>query len=273
MRTGATSQAIALMLAASVSLAALLVAPYGVDAQTISGKVVDARTGDPVIGALVEVGLTPYYSVAWEDGSFVLELPEAEGPGTGGPKTLVVSAPGYAKRYEPVDPATSSQVVVRLFPDPIELDGIEATVVTYPTRLRRRLNASMRPWYALEGPLLELAREDNVWDLVANRTGLRYIGHGEYGCPAASVHGRDLRVDLFIDDRPVLLNDFLTYAPQDFTRVEIVSFGSEMRAYTQEYLDWMTENEYVAPAFATEFKLCPRMKPPPGTMKRGRPVG
>ena len=165
------------------------------------------------------------------------------------------------------------EVVVRLFPDPIELEGIEATVVTYPTRLKRRLNASLQPWYALEGPLLELAREENVWDLVANRTGLRYVGHGEYGCPAASVHGKEVRVDLFVDDRPALMNDFLSYAPGDFARVEIVRFGAEMRAYTREYLDWMTENEYVAPAFATEFKMCPRMKPPPGTLRRGRPVG
>lgn len=268
MGIGARGRRIRLLVAASTLMPALLVAQQTPEAQTMSGRVVDARTGDPVIGALVQLGLTEYYAVAWEDGSFVLRASRAEGP-----TTLVISAPGYAKRYEPVDPRAARQIVVRLFPDPIELDGIEAAVVTYPTRLKRRLNASLRPWYALEGPLLELAREENVWDLVANRTGLRYVGHGEYGCPAASVHGKEIRVDLFVDDRPILFNDFLGHAPQDFARVEIVSFGSEMRAYTQGYLDWMTENEHVAPAFATEFKMCPRMKPPPGTLRRGRPVG
>ena len=269
MRTGASHGLLLLALTTLVlPLQVSAQSGRGAARQSISGKVVDARTGAAVVGALVTLGLTEYYSVAWEDGTFVLEW---SGPEEA--QTLVVSAPGYAKRYEPVDPSTSDVVVIRLFPDPIELEGVEATVVTYPTRLKRRLNRAMVSWYALEGPLLELAREDNVWDLVANRTGLVYVGHGEYGCPAASLNGRSVRVDLFVNDRPVLLNDFLTYAPQEFARVEIVGRGGVMRAYTQEYLDWMTENEYVAPAFETEFKMCPRMKPAPGSMRRGRPVG
>ncbi|MDH3225260.1 MAG: hypothetical protein OEO23_16180 [Gemmatimonadota bacterium] len=69
------------------------------------------------------------------------------------------------------------------------------------------------------------------------------------------------------------MDQFLEFRPQDFARVEVVGFGAQMRAYTQEYLDWMTENDHVAPAFETEFSMCPPTKAPPGTRKRGRPVG
>ncbi|MDH3225259.1 MAG: carboxypeptidase-like regulatory domain-containing protein [Gemmatimonadota bacterium] len=160
-------------------------------AQSVAGTVEDARTGDPVMGALIELGLTEHYSLSWEDGSFDLEA-----PGEGGTRTLIVSAPGYAKRYEPVDMDGRRPVTIRLFPDPIDLGGIEATVVTYKTKLRRRLNRSTSHWYALEGTLLEMSREDNVWDLVANRQGIRYDGLSDYGCPSASLHGRGLVVAL-----------------------------------------------------------------------------
>lgn len=252
----------------TIACLGLLLASPSAKAQTVTGTVKDARTGSPVMGALIELGLTEHYGVSWEDGSFALEAPDV-----GGTRTFIISAPGYAKRYEPVDLDGGRSIAVRLFPDPIDLEGIEATVVTYKTRLRRRLNRSTSRWYALEGTLLEMSREENVWDLVANRQGIRYDGRSDYGCPGATLHGRSLVVALYVDDRPVLMDRFLELRPQELARVEVVGFGSQMRAYTQEYLDWMTDNDYVAPAFETEFTMCPPTKPPPGTRKRGRPVG
>ena len=69
------------------------------------------------------------------------------------------------------------------------------------------------------------------------------------------------------------LGRFEEFAPQDFAVVEVMAFGRVIRAYTQKYIDWMTENDKVAVPYEFIPGLCPPQKTPPGTMRRGRPVG
>ena len=242
-----------------------------VRAQTIDGLVVDLRTEEPVPNALVQLGLTEHYAVTDDRGRFKLRA-----RGETGTQTLVVTAPGYAKRYEPWEIGADGEPVVTLAPQPIELGEIEASVLTYRARANRRLN-ELSPtetgFYAIEGPLLERSTADHVWDLVRIRHGFRFEGFSDYGCPRSVINGVPGIGELFIDDRPVRIGTLQEHPPQDFTRVEVIDRGRIIRAYTQEYLDWMTENERPAVPFEMIPGLCPPTEAPSGSTKRGRPVG
>ena len=239
-------------------------------AQTVRGIVIDVRTSAPVVGAMVRLGVTEHYGISREDGRFTVDVGDATGT-----HMLVATAPGYAKRYEPAE-VGGEAVTIRMDPEPIELEGVEASVTTYRTHMRRRLNALSAAgtfFYTLEGGLLTESTADNVWELVGRRHGFYFEGYSDYGCPLASIHGERGRVNLFIDDRPVRFGIFEEHAPQDFVVVEVIAFGRQINAYTQKYLDWMTGLERRATPFEMLPGLCPPLKTPPGTMKRGRPVG
>ncbi|MGI9626948.1 MAG: carboxypeptidase regulatory-like domain-containing protein [Longimicrobiales bacterium] len=238
--------------------------------QAIEGIVRDARTNDPVVSALIQLGQTEHYTVSDEGGRFNLNV-----EGASGPQVLIVSAPGYAKRYEPGDPSSAVRLVVLLSPEPIELEGVEGTVVSYRTRMRRRMQDALSPAhaYAIEGSLLEKSTAPNVWELVRVRHGFRFERFSDYGCPMVTINGSQVQADIFIDDRPARLETLQEHMPQDFAVVEVMDYGHAIRAYTQKYLDWATEHDKQAVPFLMYEPLCPRPKVAPGTLERGRPVG
>lgn len=250
---------------------AALVLPVTASAQSVRGSVRDARTGAPIVSALIRLGLTEHYTVSDEDGDFRLHA-----SGTTGVHSLVVTAPGYARRYEPADVDEDAEVAILMAPEPIELGGVEASVMTFRTRMRRRMNAAAAlgtTVYAIDGALLDRSTAEHVWDLVRRRHGFRFEGFSDYGCPRATIFGQPVIADLYIDDRPVTINRMQEFRPQDFAVVEVINHGSGIRAYTQEYIDWMTENDRIAVPYGMIPGLCPPAETPPGTLKRGRPVG
>ena len=197
---------------------------------------------------------------------FQIELPDA------GTRTLVVTAHGFAKSYHPVEDGLAGEIEIRLSPDPFELEGFEVELLAFRTRLERRRN--WVPYnYALEGELLSLSKAENVWDLVGDRHNFHFDGFTDYGCPQARIFEGLTTVSLYVDERPVRIGIFQQYRPQDFVLVEVFNFGSAIHAYTQEYMNWMTDHSYPPPAFDTLAQLCPAEEATPGTMKRGRLVG
>lgn len=239
---------------------------WGQNSRVVTGRVVDGRSEDAVVSAMIRLGQSPNYAISDLDGRFRTTLNEPS------VQTLVVTAPGYAKRYQPVEPGLSDDLEIRLSPDPIELEGFDVDLLSFRTRLDRRRN-----WiphnYALEGNLLSASTADNVWDLVGERHNFHFDGFTDYGCPTARIFEGLTTVALYVDERPVRIGVFQQYRPQDFVLVEVYNMGAQIHAYTQKYLNWMTENSSPPPSFDTLAQLCPNEKPPPGTMKRGRPVG
>lgn len=248
---------------------ALLASPGAVVAQApveATGRVVDARTGDPVGSAMIRLGLSPAYTISDPEGYFTLEINDADVP------TLVVTAPGFSKRYEPVDLAAVGPFEIRLDPEPIELEGVEVEVRSVRTRLDRRRN--IVPWnYVLEADLLAKADENNLWELVGDRHNFDFEGYSDFGCTKARIRGKIQTVGLYIDERPVRLDWLRQFRPDEFALVEVYGFGGGIHAYTPKYMEWMTENGGIPTPFDMLFKMCPAGEPEPGARKRGRPVG
>jgi iron complex outermembrane receptor protein len=100
-------------------LLALVSLPASVTAYTLTGRVVDANTGEP-IAARIEVTDPAHSTTADATGRFTIDL---DGPGA---VTLVVSLPGYYPLRQPVAPGTG-EIEVRLAPIVSLTDRVEVT--------------------------------------------------------------------------------------------------------------------------------------------------
>lgn len=84
--------------------------------RTVSGRVIDARSGDPVAEGLVSVKGSATRDYLRPDGVFVLHVPLRE-------VTLIIEGEGYRRHVVKVKPAEQT-VFVGLVPDIIELEGL-----------------------------------------------------------------------------------------------------------------------------------------------------
>ena len=229
---------------------------------TLAGQIVDAVNGAPVIAALVKVPALRQVASSDVNGRFRLaDFPE-------GTWDIVVEQLGYHTLTGSVTVAEGNGLNLRLNPNPVALEEIRAGGLTYKTRLRRRRNALGMRSYALEGEALLNTRHEDVWELVGSREGFRFEGYSTYGCPLATIYGVPRIVELYVDDRPVRIGIFDQYSPADFAMVEVYEFGAMIKAYTQPYLDRMTQERRVA------VKSTPRLCPPESRTiyRRGRYV-
>lgn len=103
--------------------AASLALVSSMSARTLSGTVKDSRTGEPLIGTVVEVKeLSGIMTTTGLDGTFALrELP------AGGEYTLVVKYISYLTREVKVDAASSGSVTIALEEDAKQLDEVVVT--------------------------------------------------------------------------------------------------------------------------------------------------
>ncbi len=102
-----------------VLLLLLAVGPLGLFAQqTISGRVLDAQTGEPLIGATVAIEDTNQGAVTDAQGRFALERVEARRV------SLIVTYMGYDTKTVPVDVASGRELRIELKPASIELQEV-----------------------------------------------------------------------------------------------------------------------------------------------------
>ena len=227
---------------------------------TLPGQIVDAFNEAPVIAAVIKVPELRRFVFSDVNGRFrFTDFPE-------GTWEIIVEQLGYHTLDGSVTVSEGDGLRLRMEPDPVALEEIKAGGLTYKTRLKRRRNRSRARSYALEGEALWASTKDNVWDLVGWRHGFHFEGFSDYGCALATIYGSKGTVDLYVNDRAVGIGVFEEYAPSDFALVEVYSYGRSIKAYTQPYLDRMTQER--RPAVSVIPGLCP--KESKTVYKRGR---
>lgn len=98
----------------------------------VDGRVLDAETDDPLIGANVVVQGTTIGTITNESGAFSLDVPSLQ-------DTLVVSYVGYERNLVPLDGRSSVEVDLR----PSTLRGEEVVVVGYGTQQVENVTGSI----------------------------------------------------------------------------------------------------------------------------------
>jgi len=238
------------------------------------GAVVDARDGRPVAGAVVRVPSANRYTLSGEDGRFTLRnVPR-------GVQEVVVHRIGYEERTFrlPVEPGLLH--LLELEPAPILLEGVEGVVGEDPAHRildsAARIRASGRPgvwgepvfWSAWDREDIEEAGIDEPrtfltrgpprlvirpcvgLGLPADRLcvsppfgGMRLLP--SWGAPPVTglAAGRGRGVPVFLDDRPMALEDLDSFTMELVHRVETYGDRGEqgIRLYTEGYLRLVAE--------------------------------
>ena len=196
--------------------------------RSLKGQVVDARTGDPLIGAFVRVEGDEWGSLSDKDGSF--GLPDME-PGL---TPIMVEQLGYVTLRQEVDVKENGEAVtLRVEPDPILKEGIEGLLDRLETR---RKGAATSSWVLNRADLLSNPSIDAL-SLLRARTPVRLVPCG-VGGECALVQGRVSPISVYVDEMPFLGGmDYLrSQQPYELQRIEVFAGGRHIRIYTEGYL-------------------------------------
>lgn len=210
------------------------------------GKVVDAETGMPLHGVFVsEAGDDGY--LTHEDGSFALPVWPY------GFYTLTVEVLGYETTEVEVPGPNPDPFVIRISPDPIQLEELTVLVDRFERR-RRRVSVAVR---AFDRDQLLRAPATDVVDWVSGQYGLVTSFCANTTRPVATLaslrsgalmdegqecvmrRGRWVRPTVYIDDVRSLggLDELRTYRPQDLYTIEVYNRGTAIYAYTPWFVE------------------------------------
>lgn len=233
---------------AVVVLALLLAAPgsaqraAATDAATVAGVVFDSVSGAALPGA--RVLLVDGRQGTLSDSAGVFEL---RGVPIGHHR-LAVHQYGYEERmlaFE-VTAAEPGQLDVALSPSPVALEGftvVAANLATMEQRLRSRRNATPVSVRAFEQERLLRSAAWDLRDFLSIEALLSVQPCGSRALSGSCVvrRGRLVQPRVYIDEAPVIggLDQLQTYRPYELYLLEVYSSGSEIRAYTHQFMERM----------------------------------
>lgn len=195
----------------------------------VHGRVVDATTGRPVVGAMVALDDVGSRALSDTTGAFVMKnVPVGE-------HDWVISRVGYARWQESAEVADGDEFTIAVLPRPEVLEGIVAVASQLETR-RRASGESVR---ALDGDVLRLSAAPTAVQLVHDHLGLSSLPCPDSGEPNCSwVRGELVKVDVYVDEQPIGgLGELASYTPRDLYAVEAYAGGRMVRVITQWYAE------------------------------------
>lgn len=200
----------------------------------VFGNVVDAQSGQSLVGAWVGITGTEWGSITNSEGRF--RLPDMQP----GPISLTVEQIGYETLEWTGEISPDGDLpTVELTPRPVLLEGL--AVVT--DRFRSRRMAAATRVVAFDAADLTLATERNALEYVRYRTAGVVPCNGRTGSSCVLVRGRSVEPVVYVDEVRLLggLEYLETFRPWDFHMIEVFAGGSHIRAYTPRFMERAAE--------------------------------
>lgn len=216
--------------------ALLLAAPLTAQQPTsVRGVVVDALSGDPVAGALVRRVDGRGGTVADSLGRFAVSA------GRDGVLQLALYQYGYQERIVTLEAGPLARV--ELDPGPLALQGLTVVaerIATMEERFASRRNAAAFSARAVGAERLMNTSARDVLELLTLEAFLMPAACGMRGTSACVVRrGRVIEPRVYIDEGLAVggLDQLATYRPHELFLVEVLAAGSEIRAYTHQFME------------------------------------
>jgi hypothetical protein len=234
----------------------------------LRGRVLDARTGEPLRAASVKIPAAGVSAYTDQQGNFsAARVP----PGTYG---AFVGLLGYRSRTViwSIGEGDSARVV-RLEPDPVALQGIQVQV----RRIERRSRATGRSMHAWDRDALVNTSYPTMEQFVMASANLTRAPCGSMSAPTpASVGGRatpgagsgaasecvysrgaPTRPCVIVDEAPSMLSWLALYRPQEIYRLEVYGSGGTIIVYTTYFAQQMAHRRVALPPLeALTAQLC-----------------
>ena len=243
-RCGAISFAALLLFAGAGGAAAQTVPSPGQPAvqregQTVrlEGRVVSAKTGQPLAFARVELPELKRRTLADAEGNFRLDRIPA------GEHLVRAELIGYRPEASAVLARAGAPVELRLTEDAVVLQALTVTTDRFTTRLR----AFSYPYRVLDRKVIAASGASDVRHLVATRGGLLTVPCGRSGSSiCVRIRGAVIHPRIFIDEayRAGGIDDLLAYSPSEISRVEVLRGGMQIRVFTEQFTEWAARNDY-----------------------------
>lgn len=222
----------ALLIAGSFLLPSTAIAQNSAPQFEVRGRVLDAGTGAPIEGAVVELRDVRRKAAADSTGQFVLRGVQA------GTHHWVISRLGYAAWEEDAEVADGDdEFTIRLLPRAEVLEGITAVA----DRLSLRRNSSGVTVHTIERTQIKLSAAPDALQLVGDHLGVHAVpcaGEGATGgLSCAWVRGELIPVTVYIDETRAVggLGDLAYYLPQELYSIEAYQGGAMVRVITDTF--------------------------------------
>lgn len=206
------------------------------DAQfTLIGTIVDADTGERLIGAWVGMTGTEWGSITNDEGRF--RIPDM----TAGTLALNVELIGYEKLDWIGEVDGPDGLVIELAPQAIVLEGLEVV----SDRFRSRRNAAATSVFAYDtGDLSTSVAENAVEFIEFNSSAWLTPCNGQFSDRCLFVRGRTVEPTVYVDEAPVLggLEYLEAFQPWEFHMIEVYGGGRHIRVYTPSYMERAAKN-------------------------------
>jgi hypothetical protein len=200
----------------------------------VFGHVLDAESGQRLVGAWVGITGTDWGSITNSEGRF--RLPDMQP----GPIALTVEQLGYETLEWTGEISPDGDLLtVELTPRPVLLEGL--AVVT--DRFRSRRMAAATRVVAYDATDLTNATELNALDYIRYRTAGIVPCNGRTGSSCILVRGRSVEPVIYVDEVQLLggLDYLETFRPWDFHMIEVFAGGGHIRAYTPRFMERAAE--------------------------------
>jgi hypothetical protein len=222
---------------------------------TLSGRVVDAASGQPIPAAVVEVMPRREKALTDAQGRFTLRTTQGE-------HVIVADAMGYGSVMTPVtigDAAVEAEVALEK--DPVMLQGIVATA----SRLESRRRAYPHAVHSLDATQIAASGAPDIGMLVRGRLGVYFTECSRYspgfalatsrrldpfadaGGYMSCVYSRGSAVPSAVYVDEVRMPDpgvLSLYSPQEVAAVEVYHNGEQIRVYTRWFMEWAARTNY-----------------------------
>ena len=197
----------------------------------LTGRAVDAETGEPLVGAFVGLAGSDWGSITEGSGRFL--IPDMDP----GPLALTVEQLGYETlMWTGNVSAEAGELVLSVSPQPVMLEGLK--IVTDRFRARRRA-ASTSVW-AYEREDLVTSPHVSALDFLSFRHGLSGVPcDGRRGDMCVWLRGRLVEPQVYVDEHPLIggLSWLSSMAPHELQMIEVYGWGTHIRAYTPRFME------------------------------------
>jgi len=221
---------VALLIISFLGSPVLLAQESPSDTSVLMGKVVDAETGTPVLGAYISIAGEDSGTLSDEEGLFELsEVPLGE-------VSILVENLGYHPLLRSVR-VGSDETVITLFelaPDPIILQGIEVV----SDRLERRFEGVLSSARSFDRRTLLTSGAPDLLEFVKARGSLFPVPCRGSGTGCVLIQGRVQRLKVIVDEMPMNMGlDYLRLLrPHEINRVEVLRGASQVRVYSESFM-------------------------------------
>ena len=195
---------------------------------TLTGRVLDAMTGQPVVAAVIKVPELERYTQANLDGRFDFA---AFPPGTW---LIVIEQLGYSTGQGDVIVSRGNGLEIRLQPDPVALEGLTVRPRSEQVLARRRL----RTYYVVE----HISPKDIAEAINADPTAVfRHHSHFPVSTCLIGVDWISFTcpVAVYVDEGRLLggMVEFQMYPLESIHSMDWIPQLGQLRAYTKHFVD------------------------------------